>query len=231
VVTLALIAINVVVFLHEVGLPPQLLDAFIERWGMIPERQTWALTHAPAALRHWALPIVTSMFVHGGWLHLLGNMLFLWVFGEGVEARLGSGRYLTFYLAVGVVASLAQYLVDPMNPMPMVGASGAIAGVLGGYLLLFPRSRVTVLVPILFLPLFFELPALFFLLYWFVEQLFFGSMAALTPVAGAASTAWWAHVGGFLAGAGLVYVLKPPSLASIRPAPRNVRAPRRDGWW
>ncbi|RMG09990.1 MAG: rhomboid family intramembrane serine protease [Planctomycetota bacterium] len=201
VVTVALIIANAAVFLFEAGLSPEALEAFIHTFGLVPARQQWALAHAPARLDLWALPAVSSMFLHGGWAHIVGNMLFLWVFGDGVENRLGHGRFFAFYLLTGLAAGQAQVFAHPASQVPLVGASGAISGVLGSFLLLYPRAWVTLMVPVLFFPFFFELPALTFLLFWFFQQLVAGTVWALSDAAAqAGGVAWWAHVGGFAAG-------------------------------
>jgi membrane associated rhomboid family serine protease len=150
------------------------------------------------------LPIFTSMFLHGGWLHFLGNMLYLWIFGDNVEDRLGHLRYLVFYVLCGVAAALLHIFTNHGSTLPTVGASGAIAGVLGAYLVFFPGARVLALVPILFFFQLMELPALIFLGFWFVIQFFSGALSlASQPVGG---TAWWAHIGGFMAG--VIYAFK-----------------------
>jgi len=140
------------------------------------------------------------MFLHGGWLHILGNMWTLMIFGRGVEGRMGPGRFLAFYLFCGIVAGFAHVLSSAGSNVPTLGASGAIAGVLGAYFLLFPRARLLVVIPIFIYPLFFELPAIFFLLWWFAVQILSGTSALHLASAGG-GVAWWAHVGGFLAGA------------------------------
>jgi membrane associated rhomboid family serine protease len=151
--------------------------------------------------------LVTSMFVHGGLLHLAGNMLYLWVFGDNVEDRLGPGRYLFFYLLTGVIGTATHVMTAPGSQIPLIGASGAIAGVLGAYFVTFPGSRVLTLIPIFLLLTTVEIPAVAFLAFWFILQLFNG-VGSLSPGA-AESTAWWAHVGGFAAGALLMRVLSP----------------------
>ena len=159
------------------------------------------------------------MFLHGGLLHLAGNMLFLWIFGDNVEDALGHGRFLLLYLGSGVLAALLQGVIAPSSLVPMVGASGAIAGVLGAYFVLYPHARVVTLVPLFFLFPLVEVPAFLFLLLWFLLQFWQGSAALVTSgKAGAAAggVAWWAHVGGFVAGIGLLALLKPRR----RPAPR-----------
>jgi membrane associated rhomboid family serine protease len=145
------------------------------------------------------LPFVTNMFLHGGWLHLILNMWTLWLFGRTVEDRFGSARYLLFYLLCGAVASTTHALVNATSEIPALGASGAIAGVLGCYMRMFPLSRVVVMIPILFFPFFFELPAIVFTGLWFLLQVMQGTADLFAPSAGA-GVAWWAHIGGFVAG-------------------------------
>ncbi|MEJ2219161.1 MAG: rhomboid family intramembrane serine protease, partial [Gemmatimonadota bacterium] len=148
---------------------------------------------------HTYWPFLTHMFLHAGWLHIIFNMWFLWIFGDNVEDRMGRARFLAFYLLCGLVAATTQMLVTPGSTIPSVGASGAIAGVMGAYLFLFPKARVIVLLPIFFFPFFFELPAIVYLIFWFGLQLFSGTLALARPehVGG---IAFWAHVGGFTAG-------------------------------
>jgi len=201
VITLTLIVVNVLVFLYEVSLPEGALESLLLRGGVIPAREMQVLREAPGALHLWFWPILTSMFLHGGWMHLVGNMLFLNVFGNGVENRLGHGRFLAFYLLCGAAASQAQVLMQPGSTVPMIGASGAISGVLGAFLVLYPLSRIVVLVPVIFLPFFFEIPALIFLGFWFLQQLVAGTLWTLNAEAAqGGGVAWWAHAGGFLAG-------------------------------
>jgi rhomboid family protein len=193
VATIGLIAINGFVFLHEFSLvahSPAALDAFIETYGFLPAAFT--------------IPtIFTSMFLHGSWMHLFGNMLSLWIFGDNVEDRLGHGRYVLFYLLCGVIATLAHYFSDPASQIPTVGASGAIAGIMGAYFVLYPHSRVLLWVPIFFL---FEVPAVFFLGFWFLTQLLSGVTSGLAASGQVGGVAFWAHVAGFVAGAALVKV-------------------------
>jgi membrane associated rhomboid family serine protease len=198
-VTWTLIAINCIVFLFQAGLPPAELSEFLYNFALIPARYF----HPGAVVDSYLdpsvyTPFVTMMFLHAGWLHLIFNMWTLWLFGPAVEDRMGHGRYLAFYLACGIVASLAQTAADPYSTIPALGASGAIAGVLGCYMRLFPLAQVIVLVPILFLPLFFELYAFIFIGIWFAMQVIEGTLASLAPSEG--GVAWWAHVGGFLIG-------------------------------
>jgi membrane associated rhomboid family serine protease len=187
VVNYAIIALNVVVFLYETSLGRH-LEAFILTWGLVP--------------RDFTLPtLVTSMFLHGSWMHLLGNMLYLYIFGDNVEDRLGHARYACFYLLCGMAAGATQALINPASGVPVVGASGAIAGVSGAYFLFFPGARVVTLVPIFFFLQVIEVPAVFFLLIWFVWQLISGVATIGGGKAGVeGGVAFWAHIGGFLAG-------------------------------
>jgi membrane associated rhomboid family serine protease len=200
VVTWALILSNCVVFLFQESLNPLELQKFLARFALIPARYFEIIAYADAHLTPADfVPFVTMMFLHGGWLHLIFNMWTLWLFGPAIEDRLGHGRYLAFYLACGLAASLAHLAFNLASKVPAVGASGAIAGVLGCYLGLFPLSRIIVLVPILFLPLFFEVPAFVFIGLWFLLQVFQGTLELLTPSTGG-GVAWWAHIGGFITG-------------------------------
>lgn len=206
--TVALVLLNVGAFLYETSLPRAGLDALVNALGMIPARETFLWLRDPTQLSGWLLPILTAMFLHGGWAHLVGNMLFLWVFGRALESRIGSARFAALYLLSGFAAAQFQVLAAPWSQLPMIGASGAVAGVLGAYLVLFPRSSVTVLFPVVIFPLFFNVPALLFLGFWFLEQLWAGALWSLSPLAAqAGGVAWWAHVGGFLAGAALVITM------------------------
>jgi membrane associated rhomboid family serine protease len=186
-----LIGMNALVFLYELALSPAGLDRLTRTWGLVPAQ----LTAHPALT--WST-IFTAMFLHGGWFHILSNMWVLFIFGDNVEDRMGPGRYLVFYLLSGVAAALMETFILPGSSVPMIGASGAIAGVLGAYLILYPRARVASLVPILFIFTIIEIPALIFLLFWFVSQLFSGWLS-LQGTAGS-GIAWWAHVGGFVFG-------------------------------
>ena len=191
-VNLALIIINIAIFIYELGLSSHGLQQFVNQYGAVPAR---VMTGEGAI--NTILPMFTAMFLHGGWLHLGGNMLFLWVFGDNVEDRLGSVRYLLLYLATGLAGFLIQMGSNPASAVPMIGASGAIAGTLGAYLIMFPRSKIVALVPIFFFFTFVEMPALIFLFLWFGLQLLNGVAAIGTQ---GNMVAWWAHIGGFLTG-------------------------------
>lgn len=200
VVTWVLIALNVAVWLYEFALGPE-LQLFVMRWGVVP----YYLTQEPS-LGSWLTPL-TSMFMHGGWMHLIGNMWFLHVFGDNIEDELGKGRYLAFYLLCGLGAVAAQVAMDPASRVPMVGASGAIAGVLGGYMMLHPNARVITLVPIIIIIQLVELPAWIFLFVWFGWQLLQGfTSIGLDQTAG--GVAFFAHIGGFVVGLALVRLFR-----------------------
>jgi len=198
VVNIALIVANIAVFLYEVSLGPR-IEQFFLTFGVVPSDIVESLTSGQIRLGAVS-PFFTSMFLHGGWLHLAGNMLYLWVFGDNVEDKLGHGRYLVFYLVCGLAASLLHVFIAPSSSMPTVGASGAISGVLGAYLLMFPRARVLTVIPIFFFLQFAELPALVVLGFWFVMQFFNGLISLGYETGGMGGVAWWAHVGGFVAG-------------------------------
>ena len=197
--TSALLSANVVVFLFEVSLPPRGQEALIHLYGLIPVRYTdpaWAYRVGLSPGDY--LPFISSMFLHGGWLHLILNMWTLWLFGGAVEDRFGHLRFLCFCLLCGLAAGFTHYWTNADSTVPVVGASGAIAGVLAAYMALFPRSRIILLVPIFFIPLFFEMQAGIYVLLWFILQVAQGTVGLFLPQSG--GIAWWAHIGGFLAG-------------------------------
>jgi membrane associated rhomboid family serine protease len=195
VVTVLLIVVNILVFLFEFSLDPFTRNAFISTYGMVPDHFTVS-------------SVFTSMFLHAGWLHVLGNMWFLWIFGDNIEDILGHAKFLLFYLLCGVVAALAQFLFDPFSRVPMIGASGAIAGVMGAYMVKFPRSRIVTFVFVFFFFTTIDVPAWAMLIYWFILQLVggFDSIAASLYSRGG-GTAFLAHVGGFIAGMVLIFLL------------------------
>lgn len=199
---------NTAVFLYQASLGPAVTD-FVYAYGVIPFRYLQIFPHDPLEM----LTPLTAMFLHGGWLHLLGNMLYLYIFGDNVEDMMGRGRYLLFYLLCGAVSFGSQILLQHNSMVPNVGASGAIAGVLGAYLLLFPRARVVTLLPLfLFFPVV-EIPAFFFLGIWFLMQFFSGAATLGRTDALSGGVAWWAHIGGFLAGMLLLRVFLPRNAA------------------
>lgn len=199
-----LIVLNAMIFLFEASLGPRDLNRFIFAFGLVPTR-FWA----GGIVIRW-LPLFTSMFLHGSWLHLISNMLALYIFGDNVEDRLGHLRYLVFYLLGGTLAGLAHLWAYSASGVPTVGASGAIAAVLGAYLVLYPRARVITLIPILlfFFPIV-EIPAVFYLGFWFFSQLLNGALALAADTFQGGGVAWWAHIGGFLAGMLLIWLFAP----------------------
>jgi membrane associated rhomboid family serine protease len=199
VVTYLLIALNVAVFAFEATLSPLQEKRFVLHYALVP---------ALLEQRHFAT-LFTSMFMHGGLLHLLFNMWSLFIFGDNIEDRLGKLRYLLFYLVCGLGAALAQFLVDPSSQIPMIGASGAIAGVLAAYLRLFPRARVVTLIPLLIFFFIREIPAVVFIVIWFALQVLSG-LGSLGPAAAEGGVAFFAHIGGFVAGLWLLKMLLPP---------------------
>lgn len=194
IVTLCIIGVNVVVFFAEINLSQRALDHFFQHWGVVPLR----FTHPRLQANYFTL--LTSMFLHGGWMHIIGNMWSLWIFGDNVEDRLGRGGFFLFYLLSGLAAGAVHIVTNPASTVPTVGASGAIAGVMGAYLLLFPHATVVTLVPIFFFLQIIELPAVFFLGFWFLTQLFSGTLSLTAGVQQAGGVAWWAHIGGFMVG-------------------------------
>ncbi|MBI5303513.1 MAG: rhomboid family intramembrane serine protease [Chloroflexi bacterium] len=202
VVNWSLIAINIFVFLYELTLRPRALDRLFATWGVMPN-EVWYLFAHPlnTPLDVW-LSLFTSQFLHGGWAHIIGNMLFLWVFGDNIEDALGHFTYLAFYLASGVAAAFAQAFVSGASNIPSIGASGAIAGVLGAYLLMYPFSRIRILIPLFILFWTIQLPALIVIGWWFVQQFFYG--VGSLGEAGMGGIAFWAHIGGFVAGIVLI---------------------------
>ena len=214
-VTWSLIAANVLIFVSTLSFGSQEAEALVLRFGMIPDvlvNGNWRATRdAGGALGSWVTP-VTSMFLHGGVLHLASNMLFLHVFGDNVEDALGRRRFILFYLFCGLGAVAGQVLVDPSSMVPMIGASGAISGVLAGYVTLFPHARVVTLIPIFIFIHFMEVPAGIFIVLWFLLQLVQGYLSLGMIADGGGGVAWFAHIGGFLAGlvcVRLLYEKKP----------------------
>jgi len=207
IVTLLLIAANISVFFYEISLG-RYLPEFVKFAGVVPARffDPQLSVHRGPVGRYF--PIFTSLFLHGGWVHLLGNMLYLWVFADNVEDRLGHFRFLIFYLLCGFGASLAHIFANPASSVPSIGASGAIAGVLGAYFVLYPNSRVITLVPVFFFLQMIELPAFIFLGIWFLMQFFNGVLTLGLATAQAGGIAWWAHIGGFVSGIFFLLLLK-----------------------
>jgi membrane associated rhomboid family serine protease len=194
-VTVSLIVVNAFVFLYMLTLPAELLQGFVSRYAVVP---AW-----------FSIPtLFTSQFLHAGWMHVIGNMLYLWIFGDNVEDRLGHVRFLVFYLGAGAIAAILQLLFNRFSAVPMLGASGAIAGVMGAYIVLYPQSRVLTAVFILIFFDLIEIPAVFFLGIWFLMQLLSGVGSLGVSNAAGGGTAFWAHIGGFVAGVAVGFVLR-----------------------
>jgi len=198
VVTGSIIALNTLVFLYQATLSPQALDQLIQQWGIVPDERPFNV-----------LSLFTSMFLHGGWLHLIGNMLYLWVFGRNIEDLIGPAKFVLFYILCGLASAVVHVIFNPYSPIPTIGASGAIAGVMGAYLIKFPRSRIITLVLFLFFFTTLDIPASLLLLFWFAMQFFsgFGSIGSADYTGG--GTAWFAHIGGFLVGMLLIRMFPP----------------------
>ena len=215
-VTVTIIALNVLVFLYEFSLPQSDLNTFVTLNSVIPAELLPAITSFKLSSPE-LLTVFTAMFMHGGWLHLGGNMLYLWIFGNNIEDRLGRLPYLLFYLACGIAATGAHVLSGPTSAIPSLGASGAIAGVLGAYLVLYPRARVVAVVPIFFFIQLIRIPAVIVLGFWIIIQLISGaSSIAADPTAQEAGVAWFAHIGGFVAGIILILLLPKQAPAPVR---------------
>jgi membrane associated rhomboid family serine protease len=198
-ITISLISINIAVFLHELTLKQSELNQFIATYGLTPAYLQSFLSTASQSLS-LTTTFFTSLFLHGGFVHLIGNMLYLWIFGNNVEDALGHLRFLLFFFLCGIGASLTHVLFNPTSNIPTIGASGAISGILAAYLILFPRARIVTLVPLIFFVTFIELPAFLVILFWFFLQLVNG-VAALTSLPfQTGGVAWFAHIGGFLFG-------------------------------
>jgi membrane associated rhomboid family serine protease len=189
VVTVTIIVLNALAWLFELSLPDDVRQAFLTQYGVVPAD-------------FQPLSLITSMFLHGSWWHIIGNMWYLWIFGDNVEDELGHGRFIFFYLACGIAAALGQIVIDPSSTLPTIGASGAIAGVMGAYFVLYPRSRVLTLLPFFLFWELVELPAVFLLGFWFLLQLFSAGAIAVTASShGSGGVAFMAHVVGFVTGA------------------------------
>jgi membrane associated rhomboid family serine protease len=216
VVTLLLITVNVVVFLHQISLTPSAGDVFVRTYGLVPAKISLALAGRHYTMTEALLPFVTCMFLHGGFLHIVGNLWFLWVFGANVEDRLGSLPYLLFYFAAGIGSGIAQTLFSWGSRVPSIGASGAISGVLGAYVVFFPASRILTLVPLLIIWFTWRIPAVIFIGLWFAVQFLSGISSLGSQSVG--GVAWWAHVGGFLIGVVVALMVRsasgPPRRAS-----------------
>ena len=193
--TISIIVVNALAWFYELGLPREELPVFLRQFGVVP-----AYFSPPT--------LITSMFLHGSWSHVLGNMWYLWIFGDNVEDRMGHFRFLVFYLLCGIIAALGQIFIDPTSTLPTIGASGAIAGVMGAYFVLYPQSRVLTLIPLIIFWEIVELPAIFLLGFWFLMQLFSAGAIAATANSQMGGVAFMAHVAGFLTGVAGVFVFR-----------------------
>jgi rhomboid family protein len=196
-ITVTIIVLNALAWLLELSLPSDVLPVFLRVYGVVPAR-----LHA--------MTLLTSMFLHGGWMHVIGNMWYLWIFGDNVEDRVGHGRFIVFYLLCGIAAAMGQVVIDPGSTLPTIGASGAIAGVMGAYFVLYPRSRVLTLIPLVIFWEVIEVPAPLLLGFWFLMQLFSAGAIAVTASTGGGGVAFMAHVAGFLTGAGAIFLFRQP---------------------
>ena len=194
-ITVTLIVLNAVAWLYELTIPGDLRPVFLQLYGVVP-----ADFSTPT--------LVSSMFLHGSWSHFIGNMWYLWIFGDNVEDRVGHGRFIAFYLLCGIVAALGHVAMDPTSILPTIGASGAIAGVMGGYFVLYPQSRVLTLVPLIVYVEIIELPAVVLLGFWFIMQLFSAGAIAVTASTHGGGVAFMAHVAGFLCGVGGIFLFR-----------------------
>jgi hypothetical protein len=218
VVTLGIIVVNLLVFFQELTMGPH-LEEFMLSWGVVPVHYSDASQFF--SLGDQILPLFSSMFLHGGWLHLIGNMWVLWIFGDNVEDQLGHLKYIGFYLLSGLAAAVLHIFTNLHSQMPTIGASGAIAGVMGAYFCFFPFARVETLIPPFILGPFFELPAILFLGFWFLLQFYNGALSLAARGQGFGGVAWWAHVGGFAFGV---------VVALLTGRPRNLPREEDDNW-
>lgn len=197
-VTYIIIAANTIIYLFQFIIPRQIEELFIFRYGLVPAIFSKALLEHRLTIRE-VYPFLTSMFLHGNWLHIISNMWVLWIFGDNIEDRLGHFKYTLFYFLSGLSAMLCHYIFSPSSTIPAIGASGAVAGVMGAYFILFPHSRILTFIPVIFIPALIHIPAVVYLLLWFLMQLYNGALGSIIG-GGRSGTAWWAHVGGFLSG-------------------------------
>jgi membrane associated rhomboid family serine protease len=207
IINILIIVLNVLIFIFELSLSPRALSGLIASFGVVPAHvYSWPRMHEPVT--DLVVPFFTSMFLHGGWLHLIGNMWYLWIFGDNVEDRLGHFRYLVFYLLCGIGAGLVQTFFSGNSRVPSIGASGAIAGVLGAYVVSYPLAKVLTLVPIFIFIQIIEIPAVIVLGFWFIMQFLSGTASlAVSSSANTGGVAWWAHVGGFIIGIVLLGIM------------------------
>ncbi len=214
VITLLLIVVNFLVFFYQLSLPPKMADALVMTYGLVPVRIQYALagTHH-VTLAQAFIPLFTCMFLHGGWMHIIGNMWFLWIFGGNVEDRFGALPYFLFYIVCGLGSGISQVLFSWGSKIPSIGASGAISGVLGGYVVFFPGSRILTLVPLFIIFFMARIPAVIFIGLWFIAQ-FLSGLGSLGAV-NTGGVAWWAHVGGFAIGSVIALAARSDTRATV----------------
>lgn len=226
VIVYLLIAANTAVFLYQNSLGPNASTVFAYEYGLVPIRyfdRFWGLRNGLPPTDYW--PFLTAAFLHGGWLHIILNMWTLFIFGQTMENRMGSIPFLAFYLACAVASTAVHAWFNAMSDVPVIGASGAIAGVIGAYALTFPTARITLLVPIIIIPLIFDIPAIAFAVIWFGMQVLQGAWESLTPSMDG-GIAWWAHIGGFIAG-----ILLLPLFLIFAPRQQRASGPWQQGPW
>ena len=205
-VTIGIIVINIFIFLYELSLGTD-LDVFLKQYGIVPYNVKRYYQASDLTFIKTFFPFISSTFLHGGFIHLIGNMWFLWIFGDNIEDKLGHFKYLGFYILCGIIASSVHVFFNSQSEIPCIGASGAIAAVLGAYMVTFPRARVITIVPIFFFLQIIELPAMIVLGFWFIIQFFYGAVSITTSTSGG-GVAWWAHIGGFVSGIILFYIIR-----------------------
>lgn len=220
VVVYGIIALNIAIFVFQLGLSRQGLDQFFDTWALVPNQLSDSFQGAvDAPVSEW-ITLISSQFLHGGFFHIGGNLLYLWVFGNNIEDQLGHVKFLIFYLGCGVLAGLTQWVFDPYATVPTVGASGAIAGVMGAYVLRFPKAKILTLIPLIIFFTTIRIPAIFFLGFWFVQQALFSVASLSTEVSpGSGGIAYWAHSGGFVFGLILGPLLGLMQRKQPRPTP------------
>jgi membrane associated rhomboid family serine protease len=218
VVTYGLIGINIAVFVFQLGLSQESIDGFFDAWALVPAQLTESFQGALQAPAYEWITLLSSQFLHGGFFHVGGNLLYLWVFGNNIEDRLGHVKFLIFYLGCGALAGLTQWVFDPSSAVPTIGASGAIAGVMGAYILRFPRARIVTLIPLIIFFTTIRIPAVFFLGFWFVQQALFSIASLSSDVGAGGGVAYWAHSGGFVFG-----LILGPLLGLMGDKPRSPR--------
>ncbi len=218
-VTIGIIIVNIFIFLYELSLGSN-LEVFLKQYGVIPYNVKHYYQTSDLTFIKTFFPFISSTFLHGGFIHLIGNMWFLWIFGDNIEDKLGHFKYLGFYILCGIIASSVHVFFNSRAEIPCIGASGAIAAVLGAYMVTFPRARVITIVPIFFFLQIIELPAVVVLGFWFFIQFFSGAVSITASTSGS-GVAWWAHAGGFVSGIILFYIIR--TLFVRKPVRRRYR--------